>query len=311
MEGQQYGTISSPQDAAFARSFGQKIPLLEGYKTTDRGMEWPRLAASLFVPWIIFVCTFSVISMRLHYDSASTAQLICFVSLGVVLTFGFMTFTAVKKGQESFWIGFLFATSLLWWTAAFAGGNANYKSNFEPVYDVMQLNIYPNVDPANFTGNQLMDAGIINFTEGSFVSLPMSMNFVNKDTYCAAPILSGDRNNVSLPASLDFWAVGKNCCGGKIADFRCGGYNNPRAHHGLRLMSDADRTFFRLAVRQAESSFNVKARHPLFLHWMEDAVEEVKAYQSEGERTTQNFILGSFVGQFLLTALAVQVYTKT
>ena len=41
-------------------------------------------------------------------------------------------------------------------------------------------------------------------------------------------------------STYDFWAVGVNCCGA-AADFKCGEFSNPKAHAGLRLMSDEQR----------------------------------------------------------------------
>mmetsp|Transcript_322 Transcript_322/g.201 ORF Transcript_322/g.201 Transcript_322/m.201 type:complete len:307 (+) Transcript_322:112-1032(+) len=302
-----YGSLSSPEDIAFARAYGQKVPDVEGFKTVRKQVDWSQVVGSLFVPWLVFVFTFSLMSMRFHYDYASATQLLCFALLFVALYFGFTMFMAVQRGQEAFWHGFMFATCLLWWTLAFIGGNVNFLSNFEPVYDVNNLNIYPSVDPTKYRGNQLMDAGIIRFTPEAQVYLPYSMNFVNKDTYCAAPIISG---NASMP-TYDFWAIGKNCCGSKISDFSCGGVTNPNARSGLRLMNDNDRQFYRLVVRKAEASFKITATHPIFFYWMQEPGDEIKAYQEDGLRVMRNSICGAFVGQLLLIVLAIKIYVKT
>eukprot|EP00438_Fugacium_kawagutii_P009189 Skav234281 [mRNA] locus=scaffold2271:7000:9362:+ [translate_table: standard] len=72
-----------------------------------------------------------------------------------------------------------------------------------------------------------------------------SMAFKNVDTYCVAPI-----------------TVTK------------GEYNNPNAHSGLRLLSDDQRGFYRLAVEQAE--------HPLFFYWTEDATAAMNTFRDNG-----------------------------
>lgn len=308
---QQYGTISStPQDLAFARSFGQKVPKVEGYEAPKKAVDVPQILTSLFVPWLIFVFTFALMSTRFHYDFASATLCLCFALLAASLYLGYLYIAAVQDGNPNFWLGFAFATSLLWWTIAFMGGNVNFLSNFEPVYDVTRLNVYPMVDPAVYRGNGLMDAGVIQFTADSRVHLPLSMNFKNKDMYCAAPIISGPAN-ASLNYSLDFWAIGKNCCNGDIASFRCGEYNNPKARSGLRLMNDNDRLFFRLVVEQAEASFHVTATHPIFLYWMQDPMDEIKAYQDDGMRVMKLSVCSALVGQVVLTFIAYQIFMRT
>eukprot|EP00443_Scrippsiella_acuminata_P017585 CAMPEP_0115252966 /NCGR_PEP_ID=MMETSP0270-20121206/44425_1 /TAXON_ID=71861 /ORGANISM="Scrippsiella trochoidea, Strain CCMP3099" /LENGTH=235 /DNA_ID=CAMNT_0002668449 /DNA_START=69 /DNA_END=773 /DNA_ORIENTATION=- len=166
-------------------------------------------------------------------------------------------------------------------------GDMNFSSNLQPFYDVLNLNYYAGVDPLKLQGQQLMDAGRIIFTENARLDLSRSMGFKNSEIYCVAPVTVVSKNVSHADLmTYDFWAVGMNCCSGnaKAADFSCGDYNNPRAHAGLRLMRDDQRAFFRLAVQQAEAAYNIKAVHPLFLHWMQDPMAEVNSYQDNGYR---------------------------
>lgn len=304
----EYGSLSGPQDIAFARSLGQQVPEVEGY-VGKKQVDWNRVFGSLCGPWLIFVLTYCFAAMQV---AGSATVVLCVILLGVALSFGFMTIMAFRNGkmEDAFWFAFIFATALLWWTIAYMSGNSNYLLNFEPVNDVNQLNVYPNVDPFKYRGNQLMDAGIIQFTADSRVHLPYSGHFKNKEVYCAAPIISGPANS-TLPDSFDFWAIGKNCCSGQIADFRCGGYQNAKAHSGLRLMNDADRAFYRLVVQQAAASFHIKAAHPLFVYWMEDPMFEINAYQDDGMLAMKNAICAAFLGQLLLTALVTYFSMKS
>jgi len=208
------------------------------------------------------------------------------------------------------WAVFLFLTMLLAWTLGFQLGDCNYSLYQRPFYDIDGLNTYPQVDPSKFRGQQLMDAGRIVFTKDARLDLHRSMGFKNQDTYCVAPITVGNENvTFKVLPSYDFWAVGLNCCGDR-GDFHCGAYNNPNAHAGLRLMRDDQRGFFRLAVQQAESAFNIKSVHPVFVHFMQDPVAEALSYQEEGLRY---YFVGMCLHLFLqlaLVAMAVTLFQK-
>ena len=73
--------------------------------------------------------------------------------------------------------------------------------------------VYPN----RMLGQQLLDAGIVQFAPGSQLDVKKSMGFKNGELYCVAPIVFG----TASPVSYDFWAVGKDCCSGSQADFSC------------------------------------------------------------------------------------------
>merc|ERR1740117_1536623 len=123
-----------------------------------------------------------------------------------------------------------------------------------------------------------MDAGRMTFAKGSRLDLTKSMAFRNVDTYCVAPIVGKNETNQTRRTSYDFWAVGLNCCTGRVGDFNCGEYNNPHALSGLRVMQEEQRNFYHLAVNQAEASYGIQANHPLFFYWMQDTTAEVSAY---------------------------------
>uniref|UniRef100_A0A7S2Q923 Uncharacterized protein n=1 Tax=Zooxanthella nutricula TaxID=1333877 RepID=A0A7S2Q923_9DINO len=264
------------------------------------------------VPVIVFGAVFSLQTFSMHYNRPPTCKMLCFAVLAMVVLLGWNAGSAWRRredGTDPKWYTFMFVTCLVAWIFAFVFGNAIFKKNTAPYMDVIGLNIYPGVDPSKFRGQQLMDAGRIGFTPGTFLDLGHSMGFRNLDTYCVAPI-AGPNQSTTGPFVYDFWAVGINCCSGHLPDFHCGEYNNMNARSGLRLMRDDERAYFRLAVQQAEAAYNLRAPHPIFLHWMQDPMSEVSAYL---DRAYQLWVIGisSFAGfQLVQVVIAAVCFSK-
>lgn len=162
---------------------------------------------------------------------------------------------------------------------------------------MMDLKFYKDVDVGQMKGQQMMDAGLVDFDHGT-LDLRKSLGFRDGgNTYCVAPITNGEG---SLPV-YDFWAVGVNCCSSTRPDFECGEYSNPKARVGLRLLSADDRPHFKLAVQSAEATFNLRAAHPLFFEWVEDPVNELTKRRSQGYQ----FFLFCMLAHFSLSVAGV------
>jgi hypothetical protein len=282
--------------------------------TTRKRMNITAVCLALFLPWIIFTVMYSLFSFDLHYKSPALCYMLAAFGLALVVLFGIKGFVALRArldgdatgNADPAWMLFIFLTGLMAWASAVVLGDYNFWHNMQPYYDVKNLNTYPSVDTSRMRGQQLMDAGRLQFVAGTHLDISKSMGFKNLDTYCVAPIATGD----APLTSYDFWAVGLNCCSGQAADFHCGEFNNPRASAGLRLMRDDQRAFFRLAVQQAESAFNIRSVHPLFFHWMQDPDAEMDAYQDDGYKY---FLLGMFTHfamQLFLVVLALMAFSK-
>mmetsp|Transcript_124625 Transcript_124625/g.399064 ORF Transcript_124625/g.399064 Transcript_124625/m.399064 type:complete len:254 (+) Transcript_124625:1142-1903(+) len=209
--------------------------------------------------------------------------------------------------RDPFWYMFLSGTMLVAWTAAFCLGETNWWNNVVPYLELQTLDVRFDVDPATTVGQQLMDVGRVTFQKGTQLDLKQSIGFKNGDQYCVAPIVSSAGGK---PESYDFWAIGLNCCSGGTADFHCGEYLNPKARAGLRIMREDQRAFYRLAVQQAEASYNIHANHPLFFYWMEDPQAELESYKDDAQ---QSFYLGSLAFsalQVVLVVLGVVLHSK-
>lgn len=275
-------------------AYGSVSATMDGKPTAKKRPALPVLVGSLFVPWLIFATTFWLRSFELRQDSENIANLLCYCLLLPVLAFAWMT---VNLGFEKA-MAFLTVTSMLAWILGFCIGDSNFHSFMRPYYDINNLNVYPSVDPSKFGGAQLMDAGMIQFTKGSSLRLDKSVGFKNDDIYCVAPIVSGKNQT-----TFDFWAIGTNCCSGHMPDFKCGEYTNPMARWGLRLMDDSKRDMFRLAVKEAEATYNLKAPHPVLLYWLSDPTAEVNAYQDDGFKFFTMGMFMSFSVQFFLVIM--------
>jgi len=257
---------------------------------------------SHFIPWILFVTVYSVSSFSLRRQQPLMFWAILILAIVLVLACGALALDAVRKkrageaGQPSWYI-FLFLTCLLAFILAAVGGAANFSANMAGAFDLQNLNDYAYVDPTRNRGQQMMDVGRISFLNGTHLDLKYAMGFTNGDVYCAAPITLG----TAPLSSYDFWAVGKNCCTGSAGNFHCGDYANSYAHAGLRIVSDEPREFYRLAVQQAQATFNIRAEHPLFFVWTQDPFAEQAALLDACWR----FFFVGVVAHFLLQLFLV------
>lgn len=238
-----------------------------------------------FFPWAWFVLLFWAFESWFRHSNWSVCIFLAvlgFLFVGYLgISAAFTTNRKFKSDPEAdpTWWWFLFVTTAIACTLGIVLGNINWTSNNEAFYDQLMLNVYVDVDPSNYTGSQMMDAGRIHFTDTSRVDVTRSMGFRNYDTYCVAPITVGE---VQLN-NYDFWAIGKNCCNGTDGkEYTCGEFDNLAAHSGLRLMDEKDRSYFRLAVEQAEAAYNIHSGHAIFMYFMADVDTQLQSYYNDG-----------------------------
>jgi len=306
----QYGAPSYGNAPPVRFDDGTKVPF-----TYRRRVNLTVLMLCLFIPVVLFASVCGALSFSAHREAPLLTWSI--VALGAIATFavGFLAFMAIKKryadgdiaARESYWYIFLALTMLLAYIFALFLGFVNYWSNMLPYLELQSLSVYDGVDTTTMTAQQLMDVGRIAFTEGTMLDHKKSMGFKNVDRYCVAPIVPPGGKKLE---SYDFWAIGLNCCSGNNADFHCGDFDNPNTRSGLRLMRADQRGFYRLAVQQAEATYGIEAKYPLFFYWMQNARSELESYKGDAVRY---FLLGlgsTFSCQLLFLMGAVLVYQK-
>jgi hypothetical protein len=267
-----------------------------------------QLLPVLFVPWIIFLIVSQLRGFWLRYMFPEVSLgFSCFFLLFAGL-FVFLAYAAEKdpKVGDSRAYFAVFILSVAAWMAAFSVGDYIYKNFSEEFYQLGALNTYPNVNPSTAQGGQLMDAGIVIFNPKAQLNISMSVGFKDDTVYCVAPIVMP--NSDGGERHVDFWAVGLDCCSGHTTDFRCGEYNNPNAHSGVRLLRDDQRAFFRLAVKEAEAMYNLATSNPIFVHYVQNAEAVVADFETQGWTT---FLVGTIVSFAVLLFLTASLALAT
>mmetsp|Transcript_134717 Transcript_134717/g.190478 ORF Transcript_134717/g.190478 Transcript_134717/m.190478 type:complete len:299 (+) Transcript_134717:103-999(+) len=263
----------------------------------------------LFLPWLFFCAIFALLSCSLHFYRPTLTYIL--VALGGLLLAGlcWTSLRLVKSLQEPSWYTFLFATMVVAWLLGVTFGNMNFAATTSPYHSYLNMDVLPEVSVEKSTGEEVMPAGRAFFGTNSLLDIRRSMAFKNVDTYCVAPI-SIARGVIQPLENYDFWAIGLNCCSLNTADFHCGEYQNPHAHSGLRLLNDEQRSFYRLAVEQAEAAYSIKAEHPLFFYWTEDATAEMDSFQQNGYKYFLIGMLGHFAFQTVCVLVAIAAFSN-
>lgn len=263
------------------------------------------ISLTMYLPWLLYCAVFSICSFGIRFSNPLVYWAIMLVAVSFVVLCGAVAFQSYRRKltdemHQPTWYVILFLASLLALVLALLGGVAIFSQNYSAFNDLWNLNDMSNVDPARMRGQQMMDVGRATFVNGTHLDLKLAMGFMNDDVYCVAPITS-----MQTPLKVyDFWAVGKNCCSGSPGSFRCANFDNPSAKAGLRVTTDGPRAFYRLAVQQAQANFQIRAEHPLFFHWVEDAASEQTLALTVCWRSYVLGVLAHFFLQFAIVLVA-------
>lgn len=304
-----YGAAGSP--GYFEQGdYAQKLPF-EQPPPVRRRLNLAAICINLLVPWLLYIAVTALLGFSmpvLQPVLCNALLLLCFLFVSSTGYFLYHSWRLKADGRGSpTWAMFLFLSSLLAFGAAYLVGSYSFATTMQPYFEVMNLNAYPSVDPKNYTGQKLMDMGMVTFTDNATIDLTKAMGFKSFDTYCVAPVVSSE-GQMSV---YDFWAVGVNCCKSRGAEFACGDSSNAKAHSGLRLMSEELRAFFRLAVQQAEAQYGIRTSQPIFLYWMQDPSQELNTRYVH--QALANWVVGAFlffVIQLVLVIAATIAFSK-
>merc|ERR1719310_2089391 len=96
-----------------------------------------------------------------------------------------------KGGQRSWW-AFIFMTSLGAVVIGSVCGLINYTMFTRKYYNYISLRKVVDVDPAQWQGQQVLDAGEIDFRAGTRIDRSLNMMYHKGKTWCVAPIVPAD-----------------------------------------------------------------------------------------------------------------------
>eukprot|EP00933_Yihiella_yeosuensis_P006544 TRINITY_DN111268_c0_g1_i1.p1 TRINITY_DN111268_c0_g1~~TRINITY_DN111268_c0_g1_i1.p1 ORF type:complete len:299 (+),score=71.11 TRINITY_DN111268_c0_g1_i1:125-1021(+) len=275
----------------------------QAFKRKTIKVDPAAVSAAVLGPWMVYCMVFGLFSFYVNFNAPHLAwagALACLGAAGVSVILGNH---AEAGNNDPTWYRFFARSTVLAVIAGLVCGNLNFAVYMQPAYFQDGLLRYDNVDPKSEFGQRMMDAGFIYFNEKTSLDMRKAMGFRDRQTYCVAPISSaGNKENLD---NYDFWAVGKDCCSGVSADFRCGEYMNEKARAGIRLLSEEDRPYYHLAVEQAMAAYGIRAAHPIFLEWTEDPVMDVGAWRGKGVKMYILGVMTYFSINFALVAIAM------
>mmetsp|Transcript_124084 Transcript_124084/g.356312 ORF Transcript_124084/g.356312 Transcript_124084/m.356312 type:complete len:338 (+) Transcript_124084:139-1152(+) len=264
---------------------------------------------NVFVPWGVFVLCCGITSFWVMYAHPGVAWAAITTVLVLWLSLAGTALWARRYEPDPTWFSYSALMVLIMAIAGTLAGRSNFKSFSEHFYQIQDLKIVDRIDASYTRSSNLMDVGIFNFAPGNTLDETRSWHFKFRTLYCVAPILTN--STPPLSQTYDFWAVGKDCCSLAASDFRCGAWGSSGPAGGLRLTeSDAggDMAYYRLAVQQAESLYNIDAPNPIFVTWSSNPRAEVASWNQQVFKNFVTTVLFALVCSFFSMAMATCAY---
>jgi len=244
---------------------------------------------NIFIPWSIFIYCFGLCSFYLMYSQPILAWLCISLIFVVWLAFALLAYCAKRYDPDPTWFTFFSILALICAAWGILAGLDNLATYEAPYYTMTEMKDTKGIDPMTTRGENVMDAGIMTFVKGTAFDTNRSWHFKKSTLYCVAPLIT-KQGSVPLSQTYDFWAVGEDCCDIASSDFRCGSWGLVSAHSGLRIVSQTEEEYYRLAVQQAESLYDINAPRPIFLKWSDDPLAEVASWKAQAFK---NFLVCS------------------
>lgn len=173
-------------------------------------------------------------------------------------------------------------------------GVLSYHMVLSEYWLLYDSNTYTNILPSE-PASGYADAGKLVFADGTRVDATKALGYKDGDTYCVAPIVDDLE-----PALVEFWAVGRNCCGAR-GSFECDDAWDRKARSGVVAFGGREK--YSAAMRMAEAAYGIaSAETPVLVHW----VVEPEQIETKSWRIGISIMLvGLLIQQLLFAAIAL------
>jgi len=244
------------------------------------------------VSTIAFVICFSSLASSLRANQKALAVLAVAAMFGAAVATSYVGIVKARQrkaarywlvGAVGLWAGICIGSAV---------GNNYWYIGYGQYLAYQEMANYVNIDPSQDKAGSYMDAASLYFQQGTFVDSTAALAFRNGLTYCIAPIvkepLQGNSNssktasgfNIPKSGTIDFWAVGTDCCGTAGTPFNCGDSLAYSVSAGLRLLADNERAMYQLAVQEWTATTGLVSKHPMFLIWVQDPLDKQTKLQN-------------------------------
>ena len=252
-------------------------------KQSKQALGPVEIIGGALISTLAFALTFWSMSGMIRASSPAVAMLIVGALAVLALLASYIGVVRYRMQRNSrTWL----VLALCLWAGLLVGsvlGNNYWWMGVAKYAEYRQMASYVNVDPSRDKGSSFMDAGTIYFKDRSKVDRTKAIAFRNGLTYCVAPVIlepleaaggttSKTTAGFQIPSSgtVDFWAVGTDCCGTTGTPFTCFDAANPFARSGLRVLDDTHTAMYQLAVQEWTATTGVPTKFPIFFEWSLD-----------------------------------------
>lgn len=240
----------------------------------------------ILLPWVVFVFMVLTWCSIRHYSSDLAAIITLFVfgactvmlyrwSSGAgknvpnLLPLSVLCLLAVAAGTACGLYGWSHQWRQWWW---FSTGE---------VYDETSASVpalaREDASVIGFIGPNASTSSSYSGWNHTSVAISMSAGFVHDHIYCVAPILNADMAS-SATITVNYWAIGLDCCTQGGGSFTCDGSRDATAQTGVVMLRggypcpSCNNAMFARAVRKAEALHGlVSASEALFVRWVSNA----------------------------------------
>lgn len=262
-------------------------------------MNFLPLILNVFLPWGVYCICCGLTSFSLMYERPKLVAVLIAAVFALWLACVHQAYWARRNNPDPTWYTYAAVAIGIAFFSGISSGLQNFNGQGAEYKQISSLKVVHKLDPNTATGLDVLDAGMVYFADNARLDGTRSWHFKQRRLYCVAPIVSNNSR------TIDFWAVGRDCCSIDSSDFRCGAWGASNAHTGIRVL-DEDVPYYRLAVQQAETLYGIISTHPTFFRWSRDPITEVANMGQAGFKTYR--VQASFAFVLCLAGVGIMAF---